>query len=75
MKTLVIACFDVKGSVHFEFIPQGHTVNKVYYVGILKWLHDGVHRKMPEWILHHNNVQQTRCSLLGSFWPKNQFLE
>jgi hypothetical protein len=63
MKTKLITCFDIKGIVHFEFIPQGQTVNQAYYlyVEILKWLHEAVHRKEPElwpsdWILHHDNV-------------------
>jgi len=27
MKTLLITFFDIKGTVHFEFIPQDQTVN------------------------------------------------
>jgi len=36
IKTLLITVFDIDGSVHFEFIPQGQAVNYAYYVGILK---------------------------------------
>jgi hypothetical protein len=39
--------FDVKGTVHFEFIPQGQTLNQIYYMEVLKWLHEAVHRKRP----------------------------
>jgi hypothetical protein len=46
--------------VHFEFIPQGHTVNQPYYVKILRQLHEAVHRRRSKlWpndcIFHHNN--------------------
>jgi hypothetical protein len=35
METMLIAFFNIKGTVHFEFIPQSQTVNKTYYVEIL----------------------------------------
>jgi len=35
MKTMLITFFDIKGIVHFEFIPQGQIVNKAYYNDII----------------------------------------
>jgi hypothetical protein len=36
--------------IHFELIPQGQTVNQIYYVEILKLLHEAMYSKMP-WTL------------------------
>jgi hypothetical protein len=44
MKTKIITFFNTKDIVHFQ---QGQTVNQAYYVEILKWLHEAVHRKSP----------------------------
>jgi len=61
MKTSLFTFFNIKGTNHFEFIPQGKTVNQSYYVEIFKQLHKAVCRKWPElwpsdWILHHVNA-------------------
>jgi hypothetical protein len=45
MKKLFITFFDIEGIIHFEFIPQGQTVNQAYFVAILKQLHETVHSK------------------------------
>ena len=53
---------DIRGIVHYEFVPNWQTVNEVYYVEVLKRLREKVRRKRPElfannsWILHHDNA-------------------
>jgi hypothetical protein len=45
MKNMLITLVGIKGIVHFEFIPQGQTVNQVYYLEVLKPLRETVPRK------------------------------
>ena len=53
---------DIRGVVHYEFVPTGQTVNQVYYLEVLKRLREKVRRKRPglfvsiSWILHHDNA-------------------
>jgi hypothetical protein len=61
MNKMLITFFGIMGVVHFEFVPQGQTVNIAYYVQILKWLLEAVCRQRLEfwlydWILDHDNA-------------------
>jgi hypothetical protein len=47
MKTMLMTFCSIKGTVHFELIPQGQKVNQVYYVAIFKQLHEAVCRRRP----------------------------
>jgi hypothetical protein len=73
MKTMLITFFDIKGAtIHFDFIPQGQTVNQAYYVEILKWLREAMRRKRPklqpnDWILHHNNAPADKALPVQQF--------
>jgi hypothetical protein len=48
MKTILITLFDIEVIVNFEFIPEGQTIQKDFYVEILKQLREAVRIKRPE---------------------------
>jgi hypothetical protein len=80
MKIMLITFFDIKGGVHFEFIPQGQTVNQAYYVGILKQLHEAVYRKRPElgpnsWILHNDSTPTHKVLPIKQFLAQKSITE
>ena len=33
-------CHEIRGIVRYEFVPTGQTVNQVYYLEVLKVLHE-----------------------------------
>jgi hypothetical protein len=39
--------FDSKGVVHHEFLPQGKTVTKEYYLEVMKHLCEAIRKKRP----------------------------
>jgi hypothetical protein len=47
IETVSICFFDIKGIIHFEFVPEGTAVNQTFYV-VLKRLIDAVRRKRGE---------------------------
>ena len=62
VKRMLLTFFYIRGTVHYEFVPTGQTVNQVYYLEVLERLREKVRRKRPElfannsWILHHDNA-------------------
>jgi hypothetical protein len=77
MKTMPITLFHIKGTVHFEFIPQGQSTN---LMEILKQLHEAVHRKRPElwpsdWILHHNTAPANKALSVKQFLAQKSITE
>ena len=45
IKVILIAFFDVRGIVHTEFMPQGHTINQHIYRDVLRRLMQSVREK------------------------------
>jgi len=40
VKTKLLTFFDIRGIVHYEFVPNGQTVNQVYYLEVLERLRE-----------------------------------
>ena len=61
-KVMLIAFFDIKGIIHFEFLPPGQTVNQYVYKEILWRLMRSVRDKRRDlgenntWVIHHDNA-------------------
>lgn len=78
VKVLLTVFFDFRGVVHFEYLPSGETVNKEYYLSVLKRLRDAVRRKRPElwsnnsWLLHDDNAPSHRAHIVRDYLTKHQ---
>ena len=61
-KVMLTVFMDYRGVVHHEFLPGGQTVNKEYYLGVMRRLREEIRQKRPDlwannsWILHHDNA-------------------
>jgi hypothetical protein len=61
IKAMLICFFDISGIIHFEFVPEGTTVNQTFYVEVLKRLLDAMRHSQELWrdrslVLHYDNV-------------------
>ncbi len=48
VKVLLTVFFDYHGVVHQEFLPKGRTVNKEYYLEVMRRLREAIRKKRPE---------------------------
>ncbi|KAJ8729007.1 hypothetical protein PYW07_006703 [Mythimna separata] len=61
----IIASFKCnRGVLHSEFLPEGLTVNKEYYLRSDLW-------KENSWILHHANAPSHKAIIVNEFLTKN----
>ncbi|UYV62495.1 hypothetical protein LAZ67_2000790 [Cordylochernes scorpioides] len=80
VKVLLTVFFDCRGVVHHEFLPQGRTVNKEYYLQVMRNLREAIRQKRPDlwknknWLLHHDNVPAHTSLLVRDFLAKNNTL-
>jgi hypothetical protein len=62
VKVMLTVFFYSEGVVHYEFLPQGRTVNKEYYLEVMQRLREAVRKKRPDawqenrWMLQRDNV-------------------
>ncbi|UYV80763.1 hypothetical protein LAZ67_19001657 [Cordylochernes scorpioides] len=80
VKVLLTVFFDCRGVVHHEFLPQGRTVNKEYYLQVMRNLREAILQKRPDlwknknWLLHHDNATAHTSLLVRDFLAKNNTL-
>ncbi|UYV84596.1 hypothetical protein LAZ67_X002756 [Cordylochernes scorpioides] len=71
---------DEAGVVHHEFLPQGRTVNKEYYLQVMRNLREAIRQKRPDlwknknWLLHHDKAPAHTSLLVRDFLAKNNTL-
>ncbi|UYV64174.1 hypothetical protein LAZ67_2006932 [Cordylochernes scorpioides] len=71
---------DEAGVVHHEFLPQGRTVNKEYYLQVMRNLREAIRQKLPDlwknknWLLHHNNAPAHTSLVVRDLLAKNDTL-
>jgi hypothetical protein len=77
VKSMLIIFFDIKGTVHKEFILAGQTVNSSYLCKVLWRLHENVQRfclklwQQKNWLLHHDNAPSHTSIFTREFLTRN----
>jgi hypothetical protein len=77
VKVLLMVFFESEGVVHYEFLPQGQTVNKKYYLEVMQRLPEAVRKKRPDawrenrWMLQHDNTPSHSSFLVRDFLAKH----
>lgn len=76
-KVMLTVFIDFQGVVHHEFLPDGQTVNKEYYLSVMRRLREAIRLKRPQlwskksWILHHDNAPSHNALIIRDFLVKN----
>ena len=76
-KVMLLAFSDSEGIVHHEYAPDGQTINKEFYLEVLRHLYESVRRKRlgkwqdGNWILHHDNAPAHTSCLMRQFLAKH----
>ncbi|UYV64164.1 hypothetical protein LAZ67_2006834 [Cordylochernes scorpioides] len=77
VKVLLKVFFDCRGVVHNEFLPQGRTVNKEYYLQVCakqSARNARICGRTKKWLLHHDNAPAHTSLLVRDFLAKNNTL-
>jgi len=74
---MLLAFCVSEGIAHHEYAPDGQTINREFYVEVLRRLCESVRRKRPEkwrdgdWILHHDSAPAHTSHLVQQFLAKH----
>jgi [histone H3]-lysine36 N-dimethyltransferase SETMAR len=73
IKVMLTVFFDYQGVVHHEFLPSGQTVNKEYYLSVMRRLREAIRKKRPDlwinnsWFLHHDNAPSHTAIIIRDY--------
>jgi histone-lysine N-methyltransferase SETMAR len=76
VKVKLTVFFYSEGVVHYEFLPQGRTINE-YYLEVLQCLCEALRKKGPgawrqnRWMLQHDNTPSHSSFLVCDFLAKH----
>ncbi|GFV61621.1 uncharacterized protein TNCV_187791 [Trichonephila clavipes] len=74
---MLIVFFDADGIVHYEYVPQAQTVNKEFYLNIMRRLREAVRRKRSvlwassRWMLHRDETPVHTANRVQQFLTKH----
>lgn len=77
IKVMLTVFFDYRGVVHLKFLPSGTTVNKEYYLAVMRRLREAIRKKKPDlwtensWFLHYDNAPPHTSLLVRDLLAKN----
>lgn len=77
VKTKLICFFDISRIVHAEFVLPGRTVNRTFYLEVLKRLCNSMWQKTPnlwetkDWFFHHGNAPAHASISMRNVLAKN----
>jgi transposase len=77
VKVMLTVFFDSEGVVHYEFLPQGRTVKKEYYLQVMQRLREAGRKKRPDawrenrWMLQRDNATSHSSFLVRDILAKH----
>ena len=75
-KLLMISFFNSTGMIYMHWVPTGQTVNKEYYVEVLREFRKRFHRKRQplfksgQWHFHQDNAPVHNCIFITDYLTK-----
>ena len=78
VKTMLVCFYDSKGIIQHEFVPEGQTVTRSFYLRVLELLLERIRRVRPEysapgsWFLLHDSAPVHRADAVQEFLARKQ---
>ena len=75
-KLLIIPLFDSTGMIYMHWVPTGQTINKEYYIGVLREFRNRFRRKRSalfksgQWHFHQDNALVHNSILITDYLTK-----